>query len=454
MATNNVPRIMLASVMSGGGKTTAVCGLLRALSERGIKTASFKCGPDYIDPMYHRAASGRCGINLDIYFYGKDGIKGLFSEKSKGADIAVAEGVMGYYDGMSMENADASSYDVAAALDMPVVLVLNAKGMAYTAVSVIKAVKEFRNDSRIRAVILNNVTGMTFSMLKPVIERETGVKAIGYIPKMEHELKSRHLGLELPFENKGTEAVISKAAGIMAKTVDIDELLRTASSAGTINYEKRIVRNRGSVRIAVAYDRAFCFYYKDNIELMEKSGAEIEYFSPLYDESLPDGVSGIILGGGYPELYAKKLSGNKAMLRDIKNKISKGMPCLAECGGFMYLHDDIEGADGTIYPMAGVFKASAFRTEKLVRFGYAELTADKDNAFLKIGTKIRGHEFHYWDSTGAGDCCTAVKPSGKRSWSCMHGSGNVFAGFPHLCYGSNPEFIESFIKKCMEYEND
>lgn len=451
---NKVPRIMLVSAMSGGGKTTAVCALLRALNKRGIKTASYKCGPDYIDLMHHRTASGENGINLDMFFYGKDDLKNIFSRYCCNSDIAVTEGVMGYYDGMSMESTSASSYEIAVSLGMPVVLILNARGMAYTTVPIIKSIKEFRDDSGIKAVILNNVTKMTFSMLKPVIERETGVKAVGYIPKMPYCVNSRHLGLELPFENEETERIIASSAEIISETVDIDAILKIAAEAAPIEYVLKDIKKVGNVKIAVAYDKAFCFYYRDNIELLERYGAEIEYFSPLRDKTLPDGIGGVIFGGGYPELYARELSENRTILSDIKNKLGSGMPCLAECGGFMYLHSKMEGSDGVMYSMAGMIDAQAFKTDKLVRFGYVELTADKNTPYLCAGEKIKGHEFHYWDSTDNGGCCTASKPSGKRSWICMHGFDNLFAGFAHLCYGSNTGFVQSFLKRCREYIND
>lgn len=443
---SNIPRIMIASAMSGGGKTTAVCSLLRAMENMGYKTSPFKCGPDYIDPMYHRAACGKVGINLDLFFCSPEKLKTVFAENSKECDIAVIEGAMGYYDGRSMESAELSSYDTAKELGCPVVLILPAKGMAYTVVPLIKGMSEQFSNSRIAAVILNNVTKMTYMQLKPVIERETGIKAAGYIPRLDKELKSRHLGLVTPEDAYNIEDVISDTARIVSETVDIDLLIKLAENTDELDYMPEENVTYGRVKIGVAYDKAFCFYYKDNIDILKKYGAEPVMFSPLKDKALPDGICGILIGGGYPELYAKELSENTTLLRDIKNKIQNNMPCLAECGGFMYLHSELESGDGILYKMADVLKAKAFKTDKLVRFGYAEITGEH-----MLGT-IKAHEFHYWDSTDNGSACKAVKPGGKRSWECIHDKGNLFAGFPHLYYRSNEDFIKRFTDKCVEYE--
>ncbi|MGN0163284.1 MAG: cobyrinate a,c-diamide synthase [Candidatus Ornithomonoglobus sp.] len=443
---SNIPRIMIASAMSGGGKTTAVCSLLKILQDGGHKTAPFKCGPDYIDPMYHRAACGRQGVNLDLFFSSCEELKTVFAENAKESDIAVIEGVMGYYDGRSMDNAAASSYDTARTLDCPVALILPARGMAYTVIPLIKGlVGQFEN-SRIAAVILNNVTKMTYTQLKPVIERETGIKAAGYIPRLEETLKSRHLGLVTPEETEDSEALISDTARMISETVDIDLLLELAEDADDIEYTPDKKTECGSVKIGVAYDKAFCFYYKDNMDILKKYGAEPVMFSPLKDKALPEGICGLVLGGGYPEVYAKELSKNTELLRDIKNKLNNNMPCLAECGGYMYLHSELEGEDGIIYKMADVIRARAFKTDKLVRFGYIDITGGS------ITGAVKAHEFHYWDSTDNGRSCMAVKPGGKRSWECVHADGNLFAGFPHLYYRSNENFVKLFTDRCIEYE--
>ena len=440
----NVPRLMLVSAMSGGGKTTAACALIRALKNRGHKISPFKCGPDYIDPMFHKISCGKDSVNLDLFFMTPEALKTAFCENTEGSDLAVIEGVMGCYDGMAMDSTAASSYDIAQQLDCPIVLIILARGMAYTIVPIIKGLLSEDKSRRIKAVILNNVSCMTYMQLKPVIERETGIKAAGYIPRLDTVLKSRHLGLVTPDEN--TEKTISQTADAISETIDIKMLLDIASDCSEFQYTESKFDLSYDVNIGVAYDEAFCFYYKDNIDILKSMGAKITYFSPLNDKKLPDNLDGIILGGGYPEVYADKLSKNEDLLGDIKNKIQNGIPCLAECGGFMYLHSTMEGEDGKEYKMADVIKGRAFKTDKLVRFGYINISGE--NEFIKDSECLKAHEFHYWDSTANGNDCLAVKPSGKRSWECIHAGGNIFAGFPHLYYRSNLNFIRRFLSKC------
>ncbi|MCH5213157.1 MAG: cobyrinate a,c-diamide synthase, partial [Oscillospiraceae bacterium] len=358
--------------------------------------------------------------------------------------LALIEGVMGCYDGMAMDSPAASSYDIASKLDCPTVLIIPARGMAYTIVPIIKGLLSEDKSHRIKAVILNGVSRMTYMQLKPVIEKETGIKAAGYIPRFDTVLESRHLGLVMPEEN--TEKIISQTAETISETIDIDLLLDIASDCAELRYTESEFNSCYDVNIGVAYDEAFCFYYKDNIDILKSMGAKITYFSPLNDKKLPDNLDGIILGGGYPEVCADKLSKNNEFLGDIKNKIQNGIPCLAECGGFMYLHSSMEGEAGKEYKMADVIKGRAFKTDKLVRFGYINVSGE--NEFIKNGECLKAHEFHYWDSTANGNDCIAVKPNGKRSWECIHASGNIFAGFPHLYYRSNLNFIRRFLSKC------
>ncbi len=442
-------RIMFASCMSGGGKTTAAAAFMRTLVNRGIGCAPFKCGPDYIDPMYHKTACGRQGVNLDLFFCSEKELKDLFSRSCAESDIAVAEGVMGYYDGMEMTSARASSYDIARVLDISVVLIIPARGMAYSVVPVIKGMTQQFRDSKIKAVILNGVSEMTFKALKPVIERETRVKAAGYIPKLADTAPSRHLGLVIP--DGETERAIVAAAELFEKCTDMDMLLEIARSAPEIKSTQNLGTQKQQVRIGVAMDEAFCFYYKDNMDILREAGAELVFFSPLHDRGLPERTDGLIFGGGYPELYARELAENKEMLGDIKQRIDGGIPCLAECGGFMYLHRELEDAEGIAYPGAGVIDGRAFKTDRLVRFGYVNITGN--NSMIYSGDTIKAHEFHYWDSTSNGAACRAVKPNGRRSWDCIHADGNLFAGFVHLYYRSCPDFVRRFIKKCREYSH-
>ena len=430
-----LPRIVIGGTGSGCGKTTVVCAILKALKDRGLTVAAAKCGPDYIDPMFHKSALKVPSKNIDLFFSENNTAKALFAEHAQGSDICVIEGVMGYYDGLSFDDDKVSTYSVADVLSAPSVIVLNARGMALTASALIQGMINFRDNSRIRAVILNNISPMSFEPLKKAIEDKTGVEVLGFMPKDSNfNINSRHLGLVTPDES--TAEVLEKMSEAALKYIDLNRLMEIASEAGELKFERLSVKGGGKFKIAVALDEAFCFYYSDNLELLREMGAEIEFFSPIYDKTVPD-ADGMIIGGGYPELYAEKLSENTSMLNDIRTKIENGMPCLAECGGFMYLSSAIDN-----FKMTGIFKGNAYDTGKLSRFGYIELKSEREYI-----NGIKGHEFHHWDMDDSGSECTAVKHSG-RSWNCMSFYKNTIAGYPHLYYWSKPEFAQRFADRC------
>ena len=472
------PGILIAAPASGSGKTAAACALMAAFTKRGLTVKACKCGPDYIDPMFHREVLGVDSRNLDLFFSSGEELKEGYEAHISGADLAVTEGVMGYYDGMSMDSDAASSYDVSRTLGLPVLLVLPGRGASLSLAAVIKGMIEYRPDSRIRGILLNRVSGMLYPRLKEMLERELKamgheIPVVGYVPEDEaFVLESRHLGLVTPQEMEGLKGQLSRAGEILSRTVDLDLVFRIAEEgagpdmsggaasggeekekAGAETFPGRVAR------IGVARDRAFCFYYKENMELLQNMGCRLLPFSPLSDPALPEGVDGLILGGGYPELYARQLSENRGMRDRIREAVRSGMPCLAECGGFMYLHDEMEDGEGNPYPMAGVIPGRAFAAGKLVRFGYINVTAAEEQkaqsgGYLRPGETVRGHEFHYWDSTDSGHACRAVKPDGRRSWECIHMEGNLFAGYPHLYLPSLPVFAERFVRQCAEWRKD
>lgn len=430
-----LPRIVIGGTGSGCGKTTVVCAILKALKDRGLNVSAAKCGPDYIDPMFHKCALKVPSKNIDLFFSDDNTAKALFAEHAQGSDICVIEGVMGYYDGLSFDDDKVSTYSVADVLSAPSVIVLNARGMALTASALIQGMINFRDNSRIRAVILNNISPMSFEPLKKAIEDKTGIEVLGFMPNDSNfNINSRHLGLVTPDES--TAEVLEKMSEAALKYIDLNRLMEIASEAGELKFERLSVKGGGKFKIAVAMDEAFCFYYSDNLELLRKMGAEIEFFSPIYDKTVPD-ADGMIIGGGYPELYAEKLSENTSMLNDIRIKIENGMPCLAECGGFMYLSSAIDN-----FRMTGIFNGNAYDTGKLSRFGYFELKSEREYI-----NGIKGHEFHHWDMDDNGSECIAVKPSG-RSWKCMSFYKNTIAGYPHLYYWSKPEFAQRFADIC------
>lgn len=450
-----IPRILLTAPASGSGKTLITCGILQALKNRGLQVASFKCGPDYIDPMFHGRVIGTKSRNLDTFFTDADTTRYLFAENAASCDVAVAEGVMGYYDGLGGIRTEGSTYEVACVLDMPAVLIVNCRGASLSLLALIKGFLEYRKDSHIRAVILNQISPMIYAQIRTLIEQELGIQVLGYVPKVpELALESRHLGLVLPGEIEALKEKLNRLADILEETLDLDAFLEIAGKSSSLTVGKPsvpVMTDVANLRIAVAQDDAFCFTYLDNLELLERMGAELVPFSPVQDGKLPDGVSGIILSGGYPELHAEALSRNFSMRESIRHAVEGGMPCIAECGGFLYLHRELEDTDGTFWPMAGVIAGRAYRTDKLGRFGYITLEAKEDQLLGMAGTKVRGHEFHYWDSQCCGDSFHAKKPAGKREWDCVCATDTLYAGFPHLFYYSNLQVPWNFLKKCKEY---
>ena len=446
-----VPRILLGAAASGSGKTLLTCGLLQALKNRNLQVASFKCGPDYIDPMFHSRVIGTKSRNLDSFFAKEDTLRYLLEKNARDCEISVIEGVMGYYDGLAGISPKASAYDVARITNTPAVLIVNAKGMSLSAAAFVKGFVEYREDSQIRGVILNQISPMMYPRLKQIIEETLPVKVYGYVPVVKDcVLESRHLGLVMPEEIADLHDKLMKLAEILEKSVDIDGLLELAEGADEIPVEEPLTgyHTKRTVRIALAKDEAFCFFYQDNLELLEEMGAQLIPFSPIHDEKLPENIDGMLFHGGYPELYAKALSENKKMLTSVREAVQAGIPYMAECGGFMYLHQEMEDMEGHSWPMAGVIPGKSWRTPRLTRFGY--ITLEDGTCFGKNVGGIRAHEFHYFDSDNCGESYTARKPLSSRSWNCIHSDRQGMSGFPHMYYYSNLQVPEQFLRTCEE----
>ena len=449
-----LPRLLIGAAGSGCGKTTFTCGLLRALLDAGKRPVSFKCGPDYIDPMFHTEVLDIPSRNLDLFFAPEDTARYLMEKHTRQADIAVIEGVMGYYDGLAGISPRASSHDLALKTGAPAVLLLDGRGKSVSLLAEIKGFLELENPSGIQGVILNRVSGMIYSELKALIESRLPVRVYGYLPVMEDcSLESRHLGLVTAKEIKDLQGILGRLAAQIRKTVDLEGLMELARSAKPLcSCAPELPRPlEEPVRVGIAQDAAFCFYYQDNLDLLAELGAEIVPFSPLQDRELPRDLCGLIFGGGYPELYLGQLSENAAMRREIRRAVEGGMPCLAECGGFMYLHEKLAGRDGVSYPMVGVVEGESFPEEKLGRFGYITLTAQEDTLLCKKGEQLKGHEFHYWDSTCPGAAFEAKKPLRERMWKCVVSRGALFAGYPHIYFYSNPVAAGRFAAACSAY---
>ena len=448
----HLPRFLLCAPASGGGKTTVTCAILQAFKNRGLEPAAFKCGPDYIDPMFHTEIIGVPSRNLDLFFLGEDTTRSLLGEN--GGNLAVIEGVMGYYDGIGT-GSDAGAYHLARATDTPAVLVLDSRGRSLTAAAVVKGMKDFRPDSHIAAVILNRISPMLYPRLKEVIEAETGLLVLGYLPNCpDCALESRHLGLVTAKEVGDLKEKLQRLAEQAEETVDLDGLLALAQSAPALAAEPMALPApiESRPRIAVAKDKAFCFYYADGLKLLEKLGAELVEFSPLTDRELPKDTAGLYLGGGYPELYARELSENTAMLACLRTAIDGGLPTVAECGGFLYLHRTLADEAGHPWPMVGAIDADAVPTHRLSRFGYVTLTAVNDGLLGPAGAQIPAHEFHYWESSAPGAAFHAQKPQSSRGWDCAYHTDTLYAGFPHFHFCAARSAAERFVGHCETYQ--
>ena len=456
MSGGALPRLLLCAPASGGGKTTVTCAILQALVNRGLAPASFKCGPDYIDPMFHSEIIGAKSRNLDLFFCGENLARQLLWENGRDCGVSVIEGVMGYYDGVAM-GTQASAYHLAQATVTPAVLVLDGRGMGLSAAAAVKGIRDFRADSGIAGVILNRISPMLYPRLRDAIQGETGVKAYGFLPERKDcALESRHLGLVTAAEVANLRGKLSALAAQAEETVDLDGLLALAKSAPALEFEEAPLPPPvpGRPRIAVAKDKAFCFYYADGLDALERLGAELVPFSPLEDKKLPEGSSGLYLGGGYPEIFAGELARNTEMLEAIRSAVAGGMPTVAECGGFLYLHEHLQDSEGVDQPLVGVFSWSARNTGKLGRFGYVTLTAQKDGLLCRAGEGFPAHEFHYWDSERPGADLHAQKPGSSRSWDCAWHTPTLYAGFPHFHFRACLEAARRFVSACARYQEE
>ena len=496
-------RILITAPKSGSGKTTVTCGILAALKARGLGLTSLKCGPDYIDPMFHRAVLGIRTGNLDSFFTGPEMTRRLLAHHAAGTDITVIEGAMGYFDGLGGVSVRGSSFETGSVTETPAILVADGKGASVTLAAVIRGIASFEPDERtgaglperplqvrrrpdngIAGIILNRVSPMYYPRLKEVIERETGIPVLGCFPVIKDlEVPSRHLGLVSPEELTSTEQWVRAVGEQAAKYIDLDRLLRIAETAPRIGggaadepehtpgYGGGPERKPGSgvpgaetaqdaaapavtkkerppVRVAVSSDEAFSFLYEENLYILRSLGAEIVPFSPLRDAALPTGTDGMILCGGYPERFAKELSANGSMRAEVAAAVRGGIPCIAECGGFLYLQQSLEDESGTVWPMCGVLDGRGFRTGGLRRFGYLTAVTNRDGLYGPKGTVLRGHEFHHWDTERNGDGMTMTKPLSGRTEQGVVYTPTLAAGFPHFYYPGCVGAADAFLKAC------
>ena len=470
-------KIMIAGIRSGCGKTTICCGILKALVNRNLNVTSFKCGPDYIDPMFHSHIIGTKARNLDGFLLEKDMLQQLFLKHAKDCDVAVIEGAMGYYDGVAMTD-QASSHEIAAITGTPVILVVSGKGMSRSMLAMLSGYFGFEEHSMIQGVIFNHVPESMMPELTAFCEQK-GVKVLGNFPDIpEASIESRHLGLVTADEIVHLKEKVECLAQAAETHLALDSLLEIAQiqipreggnkfseneagfdteASDLFSWKENRRQEIGDdtakkFRIAVAKDLAFCFYYEDNLDCLREAGCEIVEFSPMADLKLPENIDGLYLGGGYPEIFAKQLEENVSMRESIKEQIAQGLVTFAECGGFLYLHEKLTTQEGVTYRMCGSLSGNCYFTEKLQHFGYSVMTAKEDNLFCRKGEKIRVHEFHRFVSELEQTVFESEKQG--RTWGSFVRKKNLLAGFPHVHFYSHPQLVTNFLHHCEQYQGE
>lgn len=438
--------LVISSNSSGGGKTTITLGIMKALMKKGFDVQGYKVGPDYIDPAFHSYITGKASRNLDLFLMGEEGVKASFS-RGKG-DLGVVEGVMGLYDGKGIDSQYSTAH-VARVLNLPILLVISPKAQCATLCAEINGLINFEN-ANIVGVIFNNISENYYKLLKAAVEKNCNVKVFGYVPKNEKlSLKSRHLGLVQSSEVDDLNEKIDLCSELILQNVNIEELL--ACFKETENYNDKYHLENREIKIAVAYDKAFSFYYKENLELLQEVG-EVTYFSPLKDEKMPENTDFLYIGGGYPEVFIKELSENKSMLKSIKDNLEKGLKCYAECGGLMYLTESIHDIeDKESFETVGFFKGTTRMTKNLQNFGYARLKVDKNNNVLPVGTQINCHEFHKSYVNLEDDkiyiLTKEMYDGSTKTWNCGYVKNNTLGAYGHVHFFGNIEMLRHLLYK-------
>lgn len=458
---------IIAGTTSGAGKTIVTAAILDALRQRGIIVQPFKAGPDYIDPGYHSAIAGRASYNLDTWMMGKENVRRTFERAvhESRAQVAVIEGVMGLFDGKDGFREQGSTAHIAKVLKIPVLLVVNAEKSAGSVAAIVKGFQSFRPGVDVRWVVFNRVAGERhYKMLKQALKDNKGVRVIGYLPRDSGlSVPERHLGLFMQRDLPGAEwkGFRKKLGSIAERHIDLSGLLKSVPAAKPIKSPPTRItssrRQKDRVRLAVALDSAFCFYYEENLDILKTEGADIVWFSPMKDRLLPDKTCGVYLGGGYPEMHLKALSRNARMRDAIRNAACSGMPIYAECGGLMYLGKAIKDLSGKAFSMAGVFPWTSVMSAKDKTLGYRDVLVGRGCPFLKKGASIRGHEYHYSKIVSLPcrgiQTVFRVKPSFTGGQSKAEGYlfNKTLASYIHLHFASNPGLAKGIVSACRAY---
>ena len=454
-----IPRIVIAATQSGSGKTTLVTGILAALRERGLSPQSFKVGPDYIDPGYHQLASGRPGHNLDSWLVPPEVLREIFIRRAASSDLAVVEGVMGLYDGG--RRGVSSTAEVAKLLDAPVLLVIDAKSMGASAAALAMGFRDYDPEVRLAGVLLNRLGSPTHEAMIVEALKPLGIPVLGAVRREEGlSLPERHLGL-LPIEENREQEVVTRIGKAIGSQVKLDEILRLAGEAPPLETSPKTMKQsfsgRKKVRIALARDEAFSFYYPESLEVFRAYGAEILEFSPLRDPVPPE-ADGMIFGGGFPEMFAETLSRNDSMRQSIRRSAEEGMPIYGECGGFMYLRERLKDFSGKEFPMVGALPGSAAMTKKLQMVGYVTAQLREDTILGPRGRSFRGHEFHFsLEPETAPSCSRAFTFTRLRNgavYPAGYVKGNVMGSYLHLHFAGCPEAAGDFVEACRKFRKE
>ncbi|MHB0868714.1 MAG: cobyrinate a,c-diamide synthase [Chloroflexota bacterium] len=474
MISGGIPRLVIGGTTSGVGKTTLSTGLMAALRRRGLRVQPFKVGPDYIDPSYHRAATGVPSRNLDSWMVPREALLELFQRACQGADVALIEGVMGVFDGSSGRDEAGSTAEIAKLLNAPVLLLMNAGKMARSAGAMALGYARFDPDLRVTGFLLNNVAGEGhYRMAREAIEGCGIGPVLGYLPRDPlMALPERHLGLVPTAERSLPEGFLERLVGLIEAHVDVEGILEIAASAGplpaaderagsTAGHDSSLVSRHSSLfppeplptraTIALATDEAFNFYYQDNLDLLCAHGARLLPFSPLRDAAVPAGADALYLGGGFPELHAAQLAGNDGMLRSMRRAADAGMPIYAECGGLMYLTQGIVDTEKGRHPMVGLLPGWCTMEGSRLHLGYVEVTSLHPTPLGPAGTRARGHEFHWsrWEGLETSRGAYRILNQGDRIEGCA--LDNLLATFVHLHFGANPDLAPSFVESAHAY---
>ncbi len=453
MQTN---RFVLAGTGSGVGKTTFTIGLMKALQEKGKTVQGFKCGPDYIDPTYHTAVTGRVSRNIDSWMFSHEAVRDIVARASMDADVSIIEGVMGFYDGKSPLSDAGSAADISVVTESPVILIVNCASMARSVAAVVKGFQLLSDKPNIVGVIANQVGSVGhYEIAKAAIEQECGIPVIGYMKREEGiDIPSRHLGLVPAIERGELDTFFDKLGSLMAETLDLDQLL-DLTKAPVLQESGQLFAEEPyqNICIAVAKDAAFNFYYEENLALLRAKGAKLQFFSPLANEPVPAEADGLYIGGGFPEEFADILSENSDAKKSIREAIAKGLPTLAECGGFMYLTEAITNSNGHRYDMVGVIPGEVAMQTKLAALGYREIFGTQNNFLIGSDEAAKGHEFHY--STYSGTHYSPAYETKGRFGNKQEGyqAENLVAGYTHFHFVSNPRLVDNWLIACKKVKN-